>query len=878
LVQEDRFRRFEIEVVATATAAGACSLGSALRLLEAPCSLLSTLCARTRVLSLSILIALCSGLLLPLQQSAAQETVDAEAPAADTTPLPEKVAAPEESTVFDLYLSDKFQGAVVASYTDEWFEVEDPQDAVTQIGDIKSKQSEVVELLTGRIAKERTVEGVGRVSIDLSTFRIIIQPDSALVQAKSAGLGQQRIGDPEEGLAIHQTFGAAAFNQGLGTSFDNTSAFTHRGVASYGDLFLRTNGFLAQDQPYQMNEATLGTIVDDYQARGGLLQTRGQGYSPTLRFAGLQFETAEFLFLDNEAARGSRFEIFVPSRSTVRFYREGQLLAVQVLDFGLQEVDTSAFPQGSYDVTVVTTDSAGRETTDKRFFTKSGLLASRARPVVYFSAGVVRNVLELLDTPITQAGFRMRVTDYFDFGTGVAATNDNSIASFDMNGLYDVLRLSLDGAVGQSGDHGLGIGSGVTLLGVSVSGRYSRAQGAAAPAVEATPVSALPNFVPGQVNSPTNLIIQQQESASVYMTRSVGPFDLRYNVQNNKIGDDVRRYTRGPSVDWRILSDTTESLQLRVADFDSEQGQLQIAQLFYSYRLSSFWTLNAQVLQRWQEDNDELLALLGSTYNSQLQTGGIGSRTQAMEELRRLKLKDQETDSATTSVISNVTTDLVNLRGFVRDSRQVGEGATSAWGLNAESTFFVSNEGAVDVAHPPQGDCVFVAEVAGNLLTDDDEFDVVVNGQRQGKVSRGARGIISLTPYRTYRVSIEAAEKTGLVDYDAATYEVTLFPGNVVKRVWKVDKVYVLLGTLVDPSGAPIARERVQGAKGYGFTEEDGSFQLEVTGEEPLSVNSKRHKCVFDFTFPESPEYFLDAGEIVCRPVSAEPEGDDQRV
>jgi outer membrane usher protein FimD/PapC len=171
-----------------------------------------------------------------------------------------------------------------------------------------------------------------------------------------------------------------------------------------------------------------------------------------------------------------------------------------------------------------------------------------------------------------------------------------------------------------------------------------------------------------------------------------------------------------------------------------------------------------------------------------------------------------------------------------------------------------------------------VAEVAGNLLTDDDEFDVVVNGQRQGKVSRGARGIISLTPYRTYRVSIEAAEKTGLVDYDAATYEVTLFPGNVVKRVWKVDKVYVLLGTLVDPSGAPIARERVQGAKGYGFTEEDGSFQLEVTGEEPLSVNSKRHKCVFDFTFPESPEYFLDAGEIVCRPVSAEPEGDDQRV
>jgi hypothetical protein len=110
-----------------------------------------------------------------------------------------------------------------------------------------------------------------------------------------------------------------------------------------------------------------------------------------------------------------------------------------------------------------------------------------------------------------------------------------------------------------------------------------------------------------------------------------------------------------------------------------------------------------------------------------------------------------------------------------------------------------------------------------------------------------------------------ARASSSLVDYDAAAHEVTLFPGNVAKRVWKINKVYVLIGRLVDEQGNPIAKERVRGAEGYGFTEEDGSFQVEVTGLTPLSVSSRRHNCTLDLSLTQEPEFYLDVGDVVCR-------------
>lgn len=804
----------------------------------------------------------------------AQETEHTIEDEVDTlqVPLDEEVGK-TDSTVFDLFLSEQFSGAVVTTFTDDWCELDDPTDAVSQLSGLQGKTERMIELFSGRIERSKTIEGLGTLTCNPSTFRIVLVPDPTFLKASALNLGQ-RVGKPDSGFSANQTLGVALFRD---ESAENTSSFSHRGLMSYEDVFLRTNGFLNQGDSYQFNEATLGTIIDDFEARAGLLQMRAQPFTPSLRFAGMQFETAEDLFLDNDAARGSKLEIYVPSRSTVRFYREGQLLAVKVLDFGLQEVETSSFPQGSYDIDIIITDSSGQETQERRFYTKAGFLTSRTRPVFFLSGGAVRTTFEVLDTPIVQGGMRVRASDFFDIGLASAATDENSMASLNINGLYDIARVGLGGAVSPGGQHGAQGSLGLTLLGASVTGQVSRVDGEDRPNRQDTDpnVPVPPAFVPQQAAVPVDLYLQTLRSTSLNVSRAFGPLTMRYNIQRNKVGDSDTRYAAGPIADLTLLSTSDDQVVLRGSDLTTNDRQARSVQLFYRHRVSSEWNLNSQLMQRWQDEQDETMFLLGATYNSQSSPFLPGSRVQILEEARRQKQAGEDIDSLSTNVNANSTSDYVRAAGFVRDVRRPGEDGDTGLGLTAQSAFLVSNEGQIDVAYPPQNDSVFVAEVKGNALTPNDEFEVRVNGQTRGTISLGERAIISLPPYRTYKIDIVTKQGSGLVDYDTTIHEVTLFPGNVAKRVWHIDKVFVLLGRVLDEEGNPIPGERIRGAKGYAFTESDGTFQAEVTGAEELSIESKRHKCTLQVSPPETtPEYFFDLGDVTCTASPLMPESE----
>ena len=65
--------------------------------------------------------------------------------------------------------------------------------------------------------------------------------------------------------------------------------------------------------------------------------------------------------------------------------------------------------------------------------------------------------------------------------------------------------------------------------------------------------------------------------------------------------------------------------------------------------------------------------------------------------------------------------------------------------------------------------------------------------------------------------------------------------------------------------GAPIARERIRGTKEFTYTEDDGTFQGEITGKEPLYIESKRRRCELDLSIASRPEYYLEAGDVICR-------------
>jgi hypothetical protein len=69
----------------------------------------------------------------------------------------------------------------------------------------------------------------------------------------------------------------------------------------------------------------------------------------------------------------------------------------------------------------------------------------------------------------------------------------------------------------------------------------------------------------------------------------------------------------------------------------------------------------------------------------------------------------------------------------------------------------------------------------------------------------------------------------------------------------------------VDASGNPIALQRIKGTPEYTVTEDDGSVQMEISGTEKLSIDSKEYHCTLHVELPKDlPPYFLDVGDITC--------------
>ncbi|MCC6220605.1 MAG: TcfC E-set like domain-containing protein, partial [Deltaproteobacteria bacterium] len=259
-----------------------------------------------------------------------------------------------ESMLFDLYLADTQRGTILVNFTENWFEVPNPNDLVEQLSETKDKQA-IVELVSGRIHKKRSIENIGSVHYDLDTFQIILNIDPSLLTGHSLVL-DDTLPNPERKFSLQQSVHYAAAGE-LDTAMD--MALTHKTIASLSKYWLNANGTYVQNDDYEFTEFSANGIVDDFETNIGLLRTDGQLLTSSNDFVGLSVQTSENIITNQSLLRGSKLEVFVPSHARVDFFRGGRLLSSQVLDYGLQEINTVAFPQGSYDVDIVITEDDG---------------------------------------------------------------------------------------------------------------------------------------------------------------------------------------------------------------------------------------------------------------------------------------------------------------------------------------------------------------------------------------------------------------------------------------------------------------------------------------------------------------------------------------
>lgn len=774
-----------------------------------------------------------------------------------------------ETTIFDLYLSDRLVGSVVTEYTDNWFKISNPDDAVEQYTSLKNP-GEMRKLFEGRVPKRRDIDGLGGVFYELDTFRIILEPEADQLFAVDVSSGG-RLPDPEDKFALNQRLrGAVSAEKGK----DKNLAVNHRTLTSYGSIWGKLNGTGVKDEDYELTEASLSAIKWGMQHTGGFLETPGTLFANSADVVGFGMTTSEDILLDQDLLRGSKLEIFVPSRARVDFFRGDRILNSQILDFGLQEVDTSGFPEGSYSVDIVIREDSGAEIRERRFFTKSGLLSIRSKPILSFQAGYLRDQLDVFsDVPLFQAGVRARVLGPLQMSASMYGSEDFTIGSLGAVAVYRDIFMETSFASDDNGNLGYRTALSGYLGDLNLTVNFQETTGDEDVEFDEEeesdilfpPLEPFPTPTPVQeadkerLKNSINTLTEKTSSISGNISWFIGRVRAVFSGNRTKNGGRDARYAYGPSLEWTINNDAKRSWKLYAAVLDTDAGERIEARLNYRYSFD-LYALDGQLSNRSDAD-DQDTSLRTSMTIDRKRLNDLGLRTRLTNEMRA-KTGDSSENSMVNSIDANYANRFSRARGVVRDRRADDKESTTLSG-DFESAFNMTAEG-ISVNRPANQESILLVGIKSE--TTKSPIEILVNNQPRELIVPGEQAVIGLPPFKSYRVSIRPTEDADLVAYDTNSVAVTLFPGNIMRKTWSVDKVFIAIGRLIDQHGLPMEWRRIRGLTEYVVTENDGFFQAEITGRDELFVESGGKRCVLKFPDIERGEFFTSFGDVPCLP------------
>lgn len=735
--------------------------------------------------------------------------------------------AAKQTTQADVYYGGIFLTSTFVEYDASSVEILDPLSVISMIPNVKDP-AQLAALLSGprstnaaHLCHKRAAQDCGSLTPDMvdvlfdeNRFRLDLFVSSTELLIHQ--LARQKYLPPSS--VERSTLHNVRVNLS-GTGRDERYTLSSESFYAMREKRLRARyGF--SNEGISLHEMSFQQDNQDTEYEYGSFRTLGRNiaFSNDLDVFGVRVASSTKRRLDLAQALGTEVLLFLRERSRVDVYRGNELIHSRYYEAGNQQIDTEGFPDGAYDIRLHITGHSGSETDELQFFVRHSSMPPVDEPQYYVEFGeLTSNVDPGLPEFIGEmwsrggASFRLREDLSMDaeyiFAGGKNLVQSGLFALKQNWQLYSGLMLS------DAGDVGVTLTGGARRDDYSLNFDYRevRRQGPDLPVDEfdlvptsyrqGTATFSMPVwegrlFLRARLNERRGRSERSMGFSYFAPVVHLGPFVASFSVDGN-YAQERSWVQAGVQMRWRGRDDYgSVTTRARYADDEDFQGTQFLAS------------------GRWNSDTN--IPRLGHSerafyFNHDRQRSSVGAQFRPHDlPQSNFELGVQRNDQrADLYYAMNNTFSVAHSKGRTT----FGDGGASA--------------GAV------------VIHVDGALAA---KFAVLVNNRVVGHVWAGTPNVISLRPYETYDVRVQPVGDN-IVGFDDSSRSVTLYPGNVEHFHFTAHEVTVLVGQLLHEDGTAVQRGRFLNVEGYGATDLQGWFQVEVGHDEPLLVRTQSGHC-----------------------------------
>ena len=740
----------------------------------------------------------------------------------------------KQTTIADIYYGGLRVGEALISYDLEevWFE--EPEKILDLISDVEKEKASIRAVLREPFARNGDKlcrreglsvceslkpESVG-IIFNESLFRVDLFINSKL-REKPSNQGKRfldfsssifsslhRISGNVSERRINQNADLATFpgNGVLENSRSRSSSLFINSIFNWNNHRIKSQYGIESEYGSRINALTYHRESRSNELEFGYMQNRNQ-YSSIIKpnnFFGLSWRNHLKHRVDLAPQQGSELALFLDSDSKVEVLRGKEVIAVQYLDAGNQLLQTDSFPDGAYFLELVITDSLGQERKKRQYFVKSNQLPPIGESLWLVEFGRTDNRFLQENLNVEPQNFlrierlkRLREDLGFTLGTVVNNRQAYWYSSWDY--LYHGLQFRQ-----ELGLNGRGYWQSSSRLNFDLPNVFSLAL-----STQKDSGKDLNYF--GEVSLSANY--QKQ----LNMAFPIGDSYIGYNYQvlSSELGRERReglswRYSLKPKDGgvWSLLFDWVNAVDSQTINFRFQ----------YSFLGSSTQANveNGFLRNRGIDDVDK-----GS--NTRLDINGRYFRDSPVQWEAGLNLQKRDGE-ALYRVRNGIETPFMTVDTNWQQVKQTGQeyhSYNASYAINV-----VSSNTNVYFGGRRGGESGVVINLKRREIDDKATFVVYADNIPMKRISGNYPVFVPIPSYK--KVNIRVKQISGaLVDANFKDRELSLLPGQIEHLQFKINRIYVVLGQLLDENGNRLRGVSVGNENSYHQTDDNGWFQIE---------------------------------------------------